>query len=496
MRGFILRVMIGCLVLGLGTIGLFSQAPQPEVSLDDHPSNLNVMPFGPWSPGAPWVAPYMSAEDEFGLGLPASAAFFVGPSPTLLSVPPQPGPFNDSDILVPGPALFLTFPPPPFYMDAISCDHSSMVPCGGGLFVRFSVDRATGGVTPCALPPAVPVPPYDASYLQAWNNEQPGDIYRTDRPYAHVGNFTGRPPRFILPPPLPVVPPGPPTAVYTYFYGGPINAANGFSVANGYPFNGPAGTGGPAGAFNQLMFDHQGTFNFLPLPIAPPPPPNQPQYPTITPGSHDNIDAFNEWPFSLVDPAIANNFFSLHPASALPMGFSGADIFICPNPPGIGMPPAVLHVPAGQMGLDTFGFGTDSIDGLAFWDNGIPGVLEPGTDYVAFSLAPGSATLQVLANPPYNFQVSAASVFVSDFQTYIPPAPAPPVPTGYFYLWLYATDMGVGNLPNVASFPAGPLPVINPEDINIDALDLTIDPEPVPYINPITNPITDPVTKK
>lgn len=473
---FLLGFIFGCLVLGLGTIGLFSQAPVPEVSLDDNPNAPNN---GPWGP-------YLSAEDEFNLGLPASAAGFIGPSPTL-------PPFFDSDMLVPGPALLVTFPPPPFYMDAISCDHSSMTPCGGGLFVRFSVDRATGGVTPCALPPAVPVPPYDASYLQAWNNEQPGDIYRTDRPYAHVGNFTGGMP-FTLPPPIPWGPPGPPTAPYTYYYGGPINAGNGFNLANGYPFNGPAGTGGPAGAFNQLMFDHQGTFNFLPLPIAPPPPPNQPQYPPIGPGTHDNIDAFNEWPFSLVNPASANNFFSLHPASALPMGFSGADIFICPNPPGLGMPPAVLHVPAGQMGLDTFGWGTDSIDGLAFWDNCVPGLLEPGCDYVAFSLAPGSQTLINLAAA--GFQVSAASVFVSDFQTYIPPLPAPQVPTGYFYLWLYATDMGVGNLPNVASFPAGPLPVINPEDINVDALDLTIDPEPVPYINPITHPITDPGTKK
>ncbi|UCH92465.1 MAG: hypothetical protein JSV88_19505 [Candidatus Aminicenantes bacterium] len=491
MRGFILRLMIGCLVLSLATLGLFGQAAQPEVSLDDHPSNTNVKPFGPWSPGAPWVTPYMSAEDEFGLGLPASVALFLGPSPSLPL-----GPFNDSDILVPGPALLISFPPPPFYMDAISCDHSPMVPCGGGLFVRFSVDRATGGVTPCALPPATPVPPYDATYLQAWNNEQPADIYRTDRPYAHVGNFTGGP-TFTLPPPIPWGPPGPPTAPYTYFYGGPINAANGFSVANGYPFNGPAGTGttsGPPVAHNQLMWDHLAPFGFLPGPITPPPPPNQPQYPPITPGSHDNIDAFNEWPVSILDSTNPNNFFALHPASAIPMGFSPADIFICPNPPGIGIPPAVLHVPAWQMGLDTFGAGTDSIDGLAFWDNNIRGTLEPGTDYVAFSLAPGSATLTNLAAA--GFQVSAASVFVSDFQTYIPPLPAPQVPTGYFYLWLYATDMGVGNLPNVASVPPGPLPVINPEDINIDGLDLTIDPEPVPYINPITKPITDPGTKK
>lgn len=406
MKHNLFGVLIVSLVLSLGTMSLFAQAPQPEVSLDDHPSNMLVMPFGPWGPGAPFVAPYMSAEDEFGLGLPASLAGFVGPSPTLLARG-----FFDSDVLIPGPNLFLTFPPQPFYMDAISGDHSSMQPCPGGLFVRFSVDRATGGRRPA-----------DASFQQALNNEQPADIFRTDRPYSHVGNF------------VPLPPPGVPP----FFYGGALP---------------PAGTGIAVNAVNQLMYDHWGTFGFLPPPPCPP----------ITPGSHDNVDAFHEWPFTL--PA-TNIYFALPPASAIPLGFSPADIFMCP-PGGLAFPVPVF-VTSGMMGLDRFGFATDSIDGLAFWDNGIIGVLEPGIDYTAFSLAPGSATLRLAG-----LGLNAGDVFLTDFR-------------GFFCTWLFAGDMGVGNRPNVAG--GGPLPVIGPSEINVDALDLTIDPEPVPYINPVTNP--------
>ncbi|MCU0288228.1 MAG: hypothetical protein MUF15_17760, partial [Acidobacteria bacterium] len=321
MKQRFLVFLIVSLVLSFGAMSMFGQAIPPEFSLDDHPSNLVVMPFGPWGPGAPFIAPYMSAEDEFGLGLPASLAGFVGPSPSLLA-----GGFFDSDVLVPGPALFLTFPPQPFYMDAVSGDHSPMPACPAGLFVRFSVDRATGGRRPL-----------DASYQQAMNNEQPGDIFRTDRPYTHVG--------FFVPLPPPVLPP--------FFYGGALPTA---------------GTGIAGGSFNQLMFDHWNFFRLLPPPPCPP----------ITPGSHDNIDGFHEWPASLTT---SNIYFALHPASAIPLFFSPADIFMSPGG-GLAFPVPVFAM-AGTMGLDMFGFATDSIDGLAFWDNGVIGVLEPGIDYVA-----------------------------------------------------------------------------------------------------------------
>jgi hypothetical protein len=232
-----------------------------------------------------------------------------------------------------------------------------------------------------------------------------------------------------------------------FYYGGPLPTA---------------GTGAANGAFNQLMYDHYWALGLLPAPPCPP-------INTAGYASHDNINAFNEWPMSLNATAV---FFALHPASALP-GFSPADIFR--SPAGLTMPAGPFATSA-QMGLDTYGFGTDSIDGIAFWDNGIPGLLEPGVDYVAFTLAPGSATL---TNSPPALGLNAADVFVTDFN-------------GYFNTYLIAADLGVGNFPNVASMPPGPLPVIRASEINVDALDLTIDPDPVPYIDPITDPNVNP----
>ena len=116
-----------------------------------------------------------------------------------------------------------------------------------------------------------------------------------------------------------------------------------------------------------------------------------------------------------------------------------------------------------MMGLDNsiniFPPPNDSIDALIVWDNGIPGVLEPGIDYALFSFAPGSCTLWNLFYS-LGYQSSAAAIFLTDFQ-------------GYFYLYLFATDLGVGNNPNVGSIPPGPLPVIWPELINVDAADMS-----------------------
>jgi hypothetical protein len=453
MRIFTLTVMIVCLVFSLGTIGLFSQALNPEVSLDDNPS-------APLT--GPWLNPYRSAEDEFGLGLPGALAGFVGPSPSLLLSPIAP--LYDSDVLIgtfgPGHALLLRFAPvppqgSPFYVDAYSCNHMLMPPCGV-IFVRFSVDRATGGINPAT----------DATWNQASLNEQPADIFRTAGPgFPNVSFFTGPTAPFFLPIPGAMWPP---------YYGGPINPANGFT-APPYAFPGPAGIGNQG---NLLFFDHAGVFNFLP---------NAAPYPPITPGSHDNVNGFNEWPFSMVNPNNSAIFFCLHPASAvLQGGFSAADIFYCNQPGGTYWPATGIFAPSWRMGLDVssgqFKRNTDSIDGLAIWDNGIQGRLEPGIDYAGFTLAPGSATLTALSNAGY--PVNAASIFLTDFQ--INPATG----FGYFYVYVYSTDIGVGRN------PSPPLPGIPFRDINVDALDLTIDPEPLPYINPITRPNINPVTKK
>jgi hypothetical protein len=409
--------VIAFLLIGTATFGLFGQAANPEVSLDDNPSAPVNGPFMP---------PFSSAEDEFGLGLPAWAAGFIGGSPSLA------GGLYDSDVLIPGPGLFLRFNPAPpagspYYVDAYSCDHSSMIPCGGGLFVRFSVDRATGGLTPG-----------DASYNQAANNEQPADIFQSTAPYTHPGIYVPLPP--------PAIPPWLP------YFGGPMNAANGFAA-------GPAGIGGG----NFLIHDHRGTFGFLPAP-------GSTGYPMIQRGTHDNVDAYNEWPLSL---STSNIYFALHPASAAAQGFSAADILVSPG--GALNWPANFYAPAAALGLDMNGYGTDSVDGLCLWDYGNIGKVDPGLDYACFTLAPGSATLFALQAAGY--RVTAGDVLFTDFQ-------------GYFYIYLYDADLGVANA------PIPPLPIINAIDVNIDALDLTKDPEPVPYINPITNPSITPNTKR
>lgn len=59
-----------------------------------------------------------------------------------------------------------------------------------------------------------------------------------------------------------------------------------------------------------------------------------------------------------------------------------------------------LWAPAAALGLDGFGPGTDDIDALLVQDLSMPGIFEPGIDFVAFSLAPGSLTLGI-AGPGY-----------------------------------------------------------------------------------------------
>jgi hypothetical protein len=52
-----------------------------------------------------------------------------------------------------------------------------------------------------------------------------------------------------------------------------------------------------------------------------------------------------------------------------------------------------LYAPSFALTLNLFGVGTDDIDALLVHDMGIIGVYEPGIDFVAFSLSPGSLTL-------------------------------------------------------------------------------------------------------
>ena len=124
--------IVGCLVLFLATSGLFGQLV--EFSLDDFPTAPLMGPF---------VPPFGSAEDEFGI-----FGTSMGPSPSLGAFG-----FFDSDVLFPGPALSMTFPPPPFYADAYSVNHDPFIPPPPAVpagMLYFSVDRLSVGIPAAA----------------------------------------------------------------------------------------------------------------------------------------------------------------------------------------------------------------------------------------------------------------------------------------------------------------------------------------------------------
>lgn len=285
-----------------------------EFSLDDNPS-----PPGPWGPGAIPNPPYMSAEDEFGLGLPAALAGLLGPSPWLVT-----GPFWGSDALMPGPIVSMTFAPPPpepnapADVDSFSANHFPQIPIPprravpGNSRLRFSVDRGTSGVAGSGV------------QAEAMLNQQPGDIYDS----LFAGNNW---------------------LVYDDSFFGLFTG--GFGIIN------------PPGV------------------MCPP----------ITPGRYDNIDAYNEF----INPLNSTEYYFTMPpgtTTILATWTRPADIFWLPAG-AILMWPAPIYATANMMGLDSFGFGTDSIDALVVWDQGVPGVCDPGLDVAIFSLAPGSATL-------------------------------------------------------------------------------------------------------
>jgi hypothetical protein len=383
-----LRFILGCLVLVLVTSGVVGQ----EYSLDDDPA------FPLTSPPSP---PYRSAEDPFNCGLPglpSVPAGLVGPSPSL-SV----GPFYDSDILVPGPTVFpkMSFPlGGVFYVASISADHSSMYQ-DPDIKLRFSIDRATGGL------------PGSAAWIETMMNQQPGDIFDSTKYFTNPSVFVG------------TLPPGPPV------------------------FTGLLPTAGSGGS-NVLYLDESA----LKLTAG-----NGPgtlvgsgasgvMCPPITPKSHDNVDAYNDFPGPLYKNYI---YFSLYPADAVPMGFSAADIFAAkPGTPGFYPPPFAT---ANMIGLDiSFGPNTDCIDALVVFDNGKKLVCEPGIDYALFSLSPCSLTLATVnwILIPAGFQFAdPGAIFFTDF-------------TGVFALYAYSTDIGVTLAPSMT------LPGV----INVDALEV------------------------
>lgn len=236
--------IIGCLLVLLMAPPSYAQV---EFSLDDLP-----LPFG-------------SAEDEYGLGLPAMVNLYIGPSPSLAIFG-----FIDSTILFPGPAFAYQIPNTT-YVDGLSTNHRPLNRFQNPwIFLRFSIDRVTGGL------------PGSWSNAEAFANQQCGDMYDSTVPYLHPANF--------IPLPPPAFPP----------YGGPLP---------------PAGTG-----ITNILNNDDNFFGLLTGMIMTPPSPAL--APLIVPGGqHDNIDAYNDYPGTM-------RYYTVSPAETPLSGQLPADIML------------------------------------------------------------------------------------------------------------------------------------------------------------------------
>ena len=383
-----------------------SGASAQTFSLDDNPSMPLTSAFYPG---------LFSAEDPFGLFLPAVPAGRIGPSPTLITMSGVT--YTDGDLLRMGPAA-LPEPvldmasPAGTYLDAVSQDHEDYYPeVSQEVNIRFSVDRATTGL---------PGSPLAGQFAF---NQQAGDIYISERMFRNPGFFVG--------------------------------------TLGAGPFAGVLPTAVPVAGTHRLEFDESvfkltaglGAGTFIgPGMLAPP----------HVPGRHDNVDAFNMLPDSVMDTDgdgknNRDSYFSIPPGEAAAFGQSAASIFAIPKGTGAGiLPPWASSV---AMGLDILGFPPnpdlqtqkDDIDGLVVWDfgeidpaNGAQA--EPGRDYAIFSLSERSASLAALRT--MGFPVDGSTIFFTDF-------------TGAFAIYLFGSQVGI------ADFAIG-----DQQFANLDALEI------------------------
>ena len=383
--------MVRTLAVTLSTFLLAGTTMGQTFSLDDNPSApLTSAPF----------AGLFSAEDPFGLGLPAVGLGWIGPSPTLIT--PSGVVFVDGDILTVGPVGFPepvldVFPPVGSYLNAVSADHERYTPAAADpIRIRFSVDRATSGLVGTAL------------HTEFLSNQQPGDIFIGEQQHPNPGMFVGLP--------------------------------GGLGFVGLLP---PAVPGAPG--FNVLEVDESQLFltaGFGPGGFIPPAVPAPP----IGPGTHDNVDAYNVLPDRELDldgDSITDidYFFSVPPASAFVAGVSAADIFAVAK--GVPGTPPVPWAPAASLGLDMVGAPPnpqlellDDVDGLVLWDFGevdpAGGIMaDPGLDYALVSLSEASASL-VAIRTTTGLPVDGATVFFTDF-------------SGSFAVYLFGTQLGVAD---------------------------------------------------
>jgi len=343
----------------------------------------------------------LGAEDEFGL----TAALPLAPSPSLGALG------SGSDGALVSPAIGgLEQVPNGMFIDAFSTNHFRRaftdVPI---IQIEFSVDRITPGL------------PGSASAAEFAVGQQPGDIYTSTATFPNPAVFVG--------------------------------------ALGAGPFAGPLPSAGVGGS-NTLAIDESAFGLLTAAGIVGPGTPAGP----ITPGSHDNVDAFDHLAQIPGSPAAplgvypVHSYFAVAPDEAVAVGVSAADIF---DTAAFSLGTASIpFAPAASMGLDTGGTNTDSIDALVVFDGGRlggpvnngPGA-EPGIDYALFSLAPGSASLAPGALVPPG--LSASDVFFTDF-------------SGAFGVYAFPGDLGL--LPGAPGFPFQ-------NQSNIDALEIRV-PEP------------------
>ena len=367
-----------------------SGAAAQTFSLDDLPAAPITSAFYPG---------LFSAEDPFGLGLPATVAGLVGPSPTLITVSGVTS--VDGTLLTVVPAIptepVLDVPAPlGTYLNAVSQDHEKFYPeVSEAMNIRFSVDRATTGL------PGSPLA------VEAGFSQQPGDIYISEALFPNPGVFVG--------------------------------------TLGGAPFAGVLPTAAVVAGTHLLEIDESklnltaglGAGVFLP-PAVP--------APAIGRGTHDNVDAYNVLPDRTMDldgDGINDRdyFFSINPGDASAFGLSAASIFAVPAGAGGGIVPA--WAPASMLGLNGIGFPPntqldnqlDDVDGLVVWDFGDLNTAdihaEPGRDYAIFSLSERSASLAALRSA--GFPVDGSTIFYTDF-------------TGSFAVYLFGSQLGIADL--------------------------------------------------
>ena len=354
------------------------------------------------NPTLPLVSPVgfgYGAEDQFGLT----------PGPGLAPSPSLPLTIGGSGSMITPAIGGVEHMPGPAHIDGFSTNYfNPKILNQPSLRLDFSVDRLTGGAAG------------SASLSEFGFGQQPGDIYTSTAAFLNPAFFVGG------------LGPGP--------FGGVLPSAGG-------------------GGSNVLTMDESAFGLVNAGAIVPPGVPTGP----ITPGSHDNVDAFDWRPATGV-PGIpfgayaTDSYFSVNPADAAVNGVSAADIF---NTPAGAIAGGGLFAPAASMGLDAAGIlNTDSIDALIMFDGGlmVGGQAEPGRDFALFSLAPGSMSLAPGVHTPVG--LSPGDIFLTDF-------------TGTFAVYAFDTDLGL-----LAGAPGFPFQ----NRSNVDALSVVPEPSSLALI--------------